>query len=127
MRIAVLSETDPAEPRVAAVPETVKKYKALGADVTVQSGAGLKAGVPDAEYEAAGASIAADAKAAAEGADIVLRVRRPGADELPALKRGAIVIAIMDPYGHEAEVKAMADAGVSAIAMELMPASPAPR
>jgi NAD(P) transhydrogenase subunit alpha len=121
MRIAVLSETDPAEPRVAAVPETVKKYKALGADVTVQSGAGLKAGVPDAEYEAAGAAIAPDAKAAAEGADIVLKVRRPSADELPALKRGAIVVAIMDPYGHEAEVKAMADAGVSAIAMELMP------
>ena len=121
MRIAVLSETDPAEPRVAAVPETVKKYKALGAEVTVQSGAGLKAGVPDAEYEAAGASIAPDAKAAADGADIVLRVRRPAAEELPALKRGAIVIAIMDPYGHEAEVKAMADAGVSAIAMELMP------
>lgn len=67
MRIAVLSETDPAEPRVAAVPETVKKYKALGAEVTVQSGAGLKAGVPDADYEAAGASIAPDAKAAAEG------------------------------------------------------------
>jgi H+-translocating NAD(P) transhydrogenase subunit alpha len=121
MRIAVLSETDPAEPRVAAVPETVKKYKALGAEVAVQAGAGLKAGVPDAEYEAAGASIAADARTAADGADIVLRVRRPGADELPALKRGAIVIAIMDPYGHEAEVKAMAEAGVSAIAMELMP------
>ncbi|TNC14836.1 Re/Si-specific NAD(P)(+) transhydrogenase subunit alpha [Methylobacterium terricola] len=121
MRIAVLSETDPAEPRVAAVPETVKKYKALGAEVTVQSGAGLKAGVPDADYEAVGASIAPDAKSAAEGADVVLKVRRPGADELPALKRGAIVVAIMDPYGHEAEVKAMADAGVSAIAMELMP------
>jgi NAD(P) transhydrogenase subunit alpha len=87
----------------------------------VQSGAGLKAGVPDAEYEAAGASIAPDAKAAADGADIVLKVRRPAEDELPALKRGAIVVAIMDPYGHEAEVKAMADAGVSAIAMELMP------
>ncbi|TGD94040.1 Re/Si-specific NAD(P)(+) transhydrogenase subunit alpha [Methylobacterium nonmethylotrophicum] len=121
MRIAVLSETDPAEPRVAAVPETVKKYKALGAEVTVQSGAGLKAGVPDAEYEAVGASIAPDARAAAEGADIVLKVRRPSGDELPALKRGAIVVAIMDPYGHEAEVKAMADAGLSAIAMELMP------
>ena len=61
MRIAVLSETDPIETRVAATPETIKKYKALGADVAVQAGAGVKAGVPDAEYEAAGATIAAGA------------------------------------------------------------------
>ena len=65
MRIAVLSETDPIETRVAATPETVKKYKALGADVVVQAGAGVEAGVPDAEYEAAGATIAAGAAEAA--------------------------------------------------------------
>ncbi|ACL55254.1 Re/Si-specific NAD(P)(+) transhydrogenase subunit alpha [Methylobacterium nodulans] len=121
MRIAVLSETDPAEPRVAAIPETVKKYKSLGADVTVQSGAGAKAGLPDSEFEAVGATIAPDAAAAAKDAEIVLRVRRPAAEELPGLKRGAIVVGIMDPYGHEAEIKALADAGVAAIAMELMP------
>ncbi|MFE1601351.1 Re/Si-specific NAD(P)(+) transhydrogenase subunit alpha [Methylobacterium sp. ID0610] len=121
MRIAVLSETDPAEPRVAAIPETVKKYKALGADVTVQAGAGAKAGIPDSEFEAVGATIAPDAGHAAGDADIVLRVRRPAAAELAGLKRGALVIGIMDPYGHEAELKGLADAGVSAIAMELMP------
>ncbi|WP_018260459.1 Re/Si-specific NAD(P)(+) transhydrogenase subunit alpha [Methylobacterium sp. WSM2598] len=121
MRIAVLSETDPAEPRVAAIPETVKKFKALGADVTVQAGAGGRAGLPDGEFEAAGATIAPDAAAAARDADIVLRVRRPAAEELPVLRRGSLVVGIMDPYGHEAEVKAMADAGVAAIAMELMP------
>jgi NAD(P) transhydrogenase subunit alpha len=121
MRIAVLSEADPAEPRVAAVPETVKKFKALGADVVVQAGAGLKAGVPDAEYEAAGASIVPSAEAAAGEADLVLKVRRPGAEELPAFKKGAVVVAIMDPYGREAELKAMAEAGISAFAMELMP------
>ena len=121
MRIAVLSETDPAEPRVSAVPETVKKFKGLGADVVVQSGAGDRAGVPDSEYEAAGASIAGSAADAARDADLVLKVRRPGADELGLFKRGAVVVAIMDPYGHEDALKAMAEAGVDGFAMELMP------
>ncbi|KQQ34051.1 NAD(P) transhydrogenase subunit alpha [Methylobacterium sp. Leaf125] len=121
MRIAVLSETDPAEPRVAAVPETVKKFIGLGADVTVQSGAGLKAGVLDVEYEAAGASIVASAADAVSSADLVLKVRRPSPEEIGLLKRGASVVAIMDPYGHEAELGAMAEAGVDTFAMELMP------
>ncbi|MER2267261.1 Re/Si-specific NAD(P)(+) transhydrogenase subunit alpha [Methylobacterium oxalidis] len=121
MRIAVLSEADPAEPRVAAVPETVKKFVGLGAEVVVQAGAGLKAGVPDAEYEAAGATVAQGAEETARDADLVLKVRRPAAEELPLLKKGAAVVAIMDPYGREAELKAMADAGVTSFAMELMP------
>ncbi|MGU3384799.1 Re/Si-specific NAD(P)(+) transhydrogenase subunit alpha [Methylobacterium sp. D53M] len=121
MRIAVLSETDSAEPRVAAVPETVKKFKTLGADVVVQSGAGQKAGILDSEYEAAGASIAGSAADAAGDADLVLKVRRPSAEELPQLKRGATVIAIMDPYGNEGALKAMAEAGIDGFAMELMP------
>jgi NAD(P) transhydrogenase subunit alpha len=118
MRIAVAREADPAEDRVAATPETVKKIKALGADVAVEPGAGLKSGIPDAEFSAAGASVSADAVA---GADVVLRVRRPNAAELARCKKGALVIAIMDPYGNESALKAMADAGVTAFAMELMP------
>jgi NAD(P) transhydrogenase subunit alpha len=121
MRIAVLSETDPAEPRVAAVPETVKKFIGLGAEVTVQSGAGLKAGVLDVEYEAAGASIVGSAADAVSSADLVLKVRRPSPEEIGLLKRGASVVAIMDPYGHEAELGAMAEAGLDTFAMELMP------
>ena len=121
MRIAVLSETDPAETRVAAVPETVKKFIALGGEVTVQSNAGKTAGIPDADYETAGARIAASADEAARDADLVLKVRRPAADELGAFKRGTSVVAIMDPYGHEAELRALAEAGVDAYAMELMP------
>src|SRR5919107_3074704 len=121
MRIAVLSETDGAETRVSATPETVKKYKALGADVVVQAGAGVKAGLPDAEVEAAGASIAKTAKEALKDADIVLKVRRPAEGELKGAKPGALVIAIMDPYGQEAALKALADAQVSAFSMELMP------
>src|SRR4051794_995689 len=121
MRIAVLSETDGVETRVAATPETVKKYKALGADVVVQAGAGAHSGIPDAEFEAAGAEIAQGTAATEQGADIVLKVRRPEGGELAGLKPGALVVAIMDPYGHEAELKALADAKVSSFAMELMP------
>jgi NAD(P) transhydrogenase subunit alpha len=121
MRVAVLSETDKVETRVAATPETVKKYKALGADVVVQSGAGIHAGVADAEYEAAGATIAPTAADAVRESDIVLKVRRPAEGELVGFKPGAIVIGIMDPYGQDAALKALADAHVSAFSMELMP------
>jgi NAD(P) transhydrogenase subunit alpha len=118
MRIAVARELDANEPRVAATPETVKKFKALGADVVVARGAGIASGIPDAEFEAAGAEISDNPT---QGADIVLKVRRPEASELGAYKKGALVIAIMDPYGNDAALKAMADAGVVAFAMELMP------
>src|SRR3954469_20414594 len=121
MRITVLSETDPVETRAAITPEMVKKYKNLGADVVVQAGAGNKANISDAELEAAGAAIAQSAEDSLRGADIVLKVRRPGDGELNGLKDGALVIGIMDPYGQDAALKALADAGASAFAMELMP------
>jgi H+-translocating NAD(P) transhydrogenase subunit alpha len=118
MKIAVAKEIDPSESRVAASPDTVKKFKALGADVAIEPGAGLKSGLPDAEFAAAGATVSADAL---RDADIVVKVKRPEALELANYKRGALVIAIMDPYGNEAALSAMADAGISAFAMELMP------
>src|SRR6187399_753321 len=118
MRIAVPRETDAGEPRVAATPETIKKFKLLGAEVAVARGAGIAAGIPDAEFEAAGAQIA---DTVTKDADIVLKVRRPAQNELADYKKGALVIAIMDPYGNDAALKQMAGAGVSSIAMELMP------
>ena len=118
MRIAVPRETDAGEPRVAATPETVKKLKSFGAEVAIARGAGIASGIPDSEFEAAGAQIA---DAVTKDADIVLKVRRPAPAELAEYKKGALVVAIMDPYGNEAALKQMADAGVSAIAMELMP------
>jgi len=118
MRIAVAREIDPAEDRVAATPETVKKMKALGADVAVEPNAGTKSGIPDAEFTAAGATVT---EAAAKDADVALKVRRPAASELARYKKGALVIAMMDPYGEDAALKAMADAGVIAFAMELLP------
>ncbi len=119
MLIGVVAETDPRETRVAASAETVKKFIALGAEVAVQQGAGLSAGVTDAEYQTAGARLS-DSKDAF-GADVVLKVRRPSGLELALMKPGAIVVATMDPYGHQDEIAAMAKAGVAAFAMELMP------
>ena len=118
MRIAVAREVDPAEPRVAATPDTVKKLTALGAEVTVQAGAGVKSGVLDTDYTAAGATVSANA---IDGADIVIKVRRPGEAEVAGYKKGALVIAIMDPFGNEAALGTLAKAGVTAFAMELMP------
>jgi H+-translocating NAD(P) transhydrogenase subunit alpha len=117
VQIAVAREIDP-EPRVAATPDTVKKLAALGAEIVVEQGAGLKSGVLDTDYSAAGATVSQNAVG---DADVVLKVRRPADGEVAAYKRGALVIAIMDPYGNETALAELAKAGVTAFAMELMP------
>jgi proton-translocating NAD(P)+ transhydrogenase subunit alpha len=117
MRIFVARESDPAEPRVAATAETVKKMTGLGAEVTVEPGAGVKSGILDADYTAAGATLSDSGR----DADIVLRVRRPSEAEITGYKPGALVIAVMDPFGNDAALAAMARAGLTAFAMELMP------
>jgi NAD(P) transhydrogenase subunit alpha len=96
----------------------VKKMAALGAEIAIEPGAGTRSGMLDADYTAAGATVAADAVA---NADVVLKVRRPAAQELTRYKKGALVIAIMDPFGNDAALKEMASAGVTGFAMELMP------
>src|SRR5437588_877920 len=121
MRIAVPTEPDPSETRVAATPETVKKYIGFGAEVAVQAGAGVKSGIMDADYQAAGAILASDAGGTIAGADIVLRVKRPAGHEVEGAKPGAAVIAIMDPYGNHDAVADLGRRGVTAFAMELMP------
>ncbi len=121
MRIAVQAETDANESRVAATPETVKALKALGAEIAIEAGAGRKSAIPDEAYVEAGAVIAPDAAAAAAGADVLLRVRRPGAAEVGGVKPGAAVVAIMDPYDQLDALESLAGTGVSAFAMELIP------
>lgn len=112
---------------MAASPETVKKLKGLGLDVVVESGAGLGSSITDAAFEAAGAVIAADQASALADADIVLKVQRPliaaegGEDELALIRKGALLFAILNPYNSRDHVKAYADAGVNAFAMEFMP------
>ncbi|RVC78478.1 NAD(P)(+) transhydrogenase (Re/Si-specific) subunit alpha, partial [Mesorhizobium sp. M2A.F.Ca.ET.046.02.1.1] len=99
-------ELDPNEPRVAASPETVKRLVGLGFDVIVEKGAGLGSRIPDQDFAAVGAVIG---KASDAGrADVVLKVRRPTDAELKGYKSGAAVIAIMDPYGNDAAVAALA-------------------
>ncbi|AOF92013.1 Re/Si-specific NAD(P)(+) transhydrogenase subunit alpha [Sinorhizobium sp. RAC02] len=117
--IFVSRESDAAEGRVAGSVETVKKLKGLGLDVLVEAGAGLKSRILDADYEAVGARIVGPDEA--KSADVVLKVRRPTSAEIATYKSGAIVIATMDPYGNEAAIAEMANAGLSAFAMELMP------
>ncbi len=119
MLIAAPTETNSGETRVAATPETVKKFVGLGADVAIEHGAGAKAGFPDAEYQSAGARLVSTDEAL--GADVVLKVRRPNASEVARLKRDTLVIATMDPYGHRDAIETMANAGVAAFAMELLP------
>ncbi|TCT13311.1 NAD(P) transhydrogenase subunit alpha [Tepidamorphus gemmatus] len=121
MKIAVVSETDTSEPRVAATPETVRKFVGLGADVSVQAGAGVRSSIPDEAYKEAGATVAKTLDAVLKDADVVLKVRRPVAAELKKLKPGAAVIGMMDPYGNEAALAEIAATGVVAFAMELMP------
>lgn len=107
------------EPRVAASPDTVKRMVALGFDVVVEKGAGLSSRIPDEDFAAAGARIGKASDAAK--ADIVLKLRRPGSAEIASYKKGTVVFATMDAYGHEDEIEAMAKAGLTAFAMELMP------
>ena len=120
MRIAVLQERAAGETRVAATPETVKKFIALGATVAVERGAGEAASQPDALYEDAGAELG-DAGAVAKGADIVLAVQAPEPAALKGTAPGAWVAAMFDPFGERARVEAYAKAGLEALAMEFMP------
>ena len=126
MKLAIPKERRPGEKRVAATPETVKKFIALGLDVTVEKGAGADSAIPDQAFKAAGATIAADAAAALNGADLVLKVQRPQAgtgknDELAGYAKGAKLIAIVDPFRAGDELKKYAAAGLEVYAMDFMP------
>jgi NAD(P) transhydrogenase subunit alpha len=121
MKLAVLKETAQDETRVAATPESVKKFKGLGLNVTVEAGAGAGARIADADYEAAGAAIAPDASAALDGADIVLKVRGFSDAECASLKKGAVVAALLAPHSEKEAIQKLAGAGAIAFAMEFLP------
>ena len=121
MRIAIIAETSASETRVAATPETVKKLASLGATLAVETGAGTASGIPDTEFQAAGAEIGKTAKETLKGADIVLKVRRPSASEIKAIPKGALVFGVMDPYDAGEALTAMAEADLASFSMELMP------
>ncbi len=121
MKLAVLKERHEGETRVAATPDTVKKLTGLGFEVVIETGAGLGSSFMDGAYEEVGAKIAASADEALDNADVIFKIRRPTDDELGKIKKGAKVIASLNPYQDAEGIKAYADAGVEAYAMELMP------
>ncbi|HTH27422.1 MAG TPA: NAD(P) transhydrogenase subunit alpha [Sphingobium sp.] len=120
MKIAVVREQADCERRVAATPETVKKFIGLGAQVAIESGAGERASVADADYAAAGANVG-DRAATLAGADIILAVQGPQPDSITGAKPGAWIVAGLNPFGERARVDAYAAAGFEALAMEFMP------
>ena len=120
MRIAILKERAPGESRVAATPETVKKFAALGASLAVEAGAGAGASIPDQAYRDAGAEVG-EAAAVVRDADIVLGVAAPEVALLAGAKPGAWVAAIFDPFRETARIQGYAEAGYEALAMEFMP------
>ncbi len=120
MKIAVLQENRFDENRVAATPESVKKLIGLKHTVAIESGAGLKAGVRDEDYVAAGATIGS-AAGVLSGADIVFKVRAPDAAELATYPKGAALLGLLDPYSAKKEAAAYAASGITAVAMELVP------
>ena len=123
MLIFAPQETDPNEPRAAVTPETAARLVKLGAAVAVESGIGAGANYPDSAYEKAGAALRGDRAAALREADVVLRVRQPPAAEVALLKQGAVHVSFLDPFNETALVDALAQQGVSAVSMELVPRS----
>ena len=120
MKIAVLRETADTEHRVAATPETVKKLIGLGAAIAVESGAGGGASISDSSYADAGATIGSRAEIL-PAADLVLAVQGPAAADLPGIKSGAMLAAILSPFADRPRIDGYASAGITALAMELMP------
>ncbi|HBC53795.1 MAG TPA: NAD(P)(+) transhydrogenase (Re/Si-specific) subunit alpha, partial [Alphaproteobacteria bacterium] len=112
MKLAIPCERHTDETRVAASPETVKKLVGLGLDVVVETGAGAGASIADADFEAAGASIAPDAVAAVTDADIVFCVQRPTADAVAAMKRGANLIGMLAPFRDQDVLQDYAERGL---------------
>ncbi|MBH79608.1 MAG: NAD(P)(+) transhydrogenase (Re/Si-specific) subunit alpha [Gammaproteobacteria bacterium] len=123
MLIGVPKETWPGELRAALVPQNAKKLVAAGFEVTVEAGLGDAAGFVDSDYTEAGAAVASDRATLLQSADIVLRVRKPEADEVAALKADSIHVSFLDPFNERPLVDALAARGVTAISMEMIPRS----
>jgi NAD(P) transhydrogenase subunit alpha len=109
------------ETRVALSPETTKKLKGLGCEVRIQAGAGARSYFLDQSFKDAGATVLPSAAETLKDADIVLKVRRPSAEEVGAMKRGAVLAAMLDPYSAKEGIDALAGAGINAFSMEFMP------
>ena len=121
MRLAVLKERRPAETRVAATPETVKRLIGLGLDVVIETGAGATAAIPDSEFLAAGARMMDGPQAALSGADIVFAVQAPLPEQRAFIQKGALLVCIAGAFGDPDLVPSLAAAGIDTAAMEMLP------
>ncbi len=119
--IGVIRESREGETRVAATPETVRKFVAAGFSMVVEAGAGLAAAYPDADYQAAGATLGSDPAAVLAGADVVLKVRAPSAAEIAELKPGAIVAGLLNPFREGPALAALAARNITGFALEFVP------
>jgi len=121
MKIAVMKETHQGETRVPLIPPTVEKLVKLGAEVEVESGLGLTCRYQDADYEKVGAKINKDRQALLESSDIVLRLRKPPAEEIPLMKKGCIHISYLDPFNEPELLDKLKESGISAVSLEMIP------
>ena len=121
MRIAVPRETWPGELRAALVPNSVKKLVELGFDVMVETGLGIASGLPDEDYEAAGADVVRDMASAQLSSEVVLRVRKPPEEDLEFLAEDTLHISFLDPFNDKPLVGKLAVRGVTAVSMEMVP------
>lgn len=121
MRIAIPKETHPGENRVPITPDSAKKLCRMGAELVVEAGLGQGSGFADSEYEEAGASVSSDRNALFSSADVLLRLRKPGPEEIALMKRGCIHISYLDPFNEKELVGALKAAGITSISMEMIP------
>ncbi|HET7334407.1 MAG TPA: Re/Si-specific NAD(P)(+) transhydrogenase subunit alpha [Rhizomicrobium sp.] len=121
MKLAIVNERRAGETRVAATPDTVKKFKNLGLDIVVEAGAGAGARISDSDFEAAGASISPDTAKILSEADIVLAVRGPDDSAIAQMKKGAVLAALLAPHTEKDVIQKLAAQGVTAFAMEFIP------
>lgn len=121
MTIAIMAESRPGERRVGLVPEAVRLYQKRGWQLRIQEGAGVGASFPDADYAEAGATVVPDRDALLDGARTVLKVQPPSPEEVAALPRGSVLVCHLNPLGPTDAIVALADQGVTAFAVELIP------
>jgi NAD(P) transhydrogenase subunit alpha len=121
MNIVIPRENHPDETRVALIPEHVARLAAAGATVSIESGLGNLLRIEDDAYTDAGATVVEDRTALLQGADMVLRIRKPAPEEVELLKKGAIYVSLMDPFNEKELIDMFLSNGISAISMEMIP------
>ncbi|MFC2088597.1 NAD(P) transhydrogenase subunit alpha, partial [Calditrichota bacterium] len=121
MKIAISRESYPGESRIAMIPANVEQLIKLGADIEIESGLGEQIGFTDHTYEQVGAKINNDRANLLSNADLILKIRKPEEEDIKLFKKGAIHISYLDPFNETELIQSLAQAGISAISMEMIP------